>query len=329
MAFNPNLLIKLQPDSLFTDPATIPNITAQTAVPQYWLYNSGSDTSATVLTNGYFDYFANWQNTLQYNDGQYFRSGDAIYCVCEDINVTIYVSSVANGLVETIALPVGPLSVTTGDIVNQAVTAAKIANNTITATQIANGTITTTQISNTAAIIGTQLAASAAILGSQLSATAGIVGTQLANNTLSATQLATSVPQNISVPITSANFKTAFTAGLACIAAPGAGLAIVVDSVTYSFNYLTAAYTAGGAIGLQYSTAAPVNANGFAACATVAAATVTGLSAAGYITEAGSLAIATAAQFVNQGLWFTVATQNFASGSGTVTANIMYRVITV
>lgn len=343
MAFNPALLVKLQPSSLFTDPATIPNVAVSPLVPQQWLYNGSSDTIATIMTSGYFNVFANWTQTLEYNNGQYFRIGDSIYIVATDGNAFIQVTAVSP-TITTGSLPPGPLSVTNADVAaNAGIAFSKLAalpstdilvgsagnvatavamsgdatmSNTgaltvgagaITATKIATGTITTTQISGTA----------------------GITGAQLANNTITATQLATSVPQVIRVPITSANFKTAFTTGLAMIAAAGANTIIVIDSVTYTFNFLTASYTAGGAIGLQYSSAAPTSANGFAASATVAATDVTGLSAAGYETAAGALAIASAAQCVNVGVWFTVATANFATGAGTVVANIQYHVVSV
>jgi hypothetical protein len=230
-------------------------------VPQFWGYVTTDDNQATVSAANYFNYnFTLPGSNLQFN------IGDQIYCVCTDGNIELQVTAVGSPLgsaVTTQAPPadIAPGSITTAMLGANIVTAAKIANNTITATQIANGAITTTQINASAAIVGTQLAANA-----------GIVGTQLAATTITATELATSVPQVIRVPITSANFKTAYTAGLAMIPAAGANTIIIINNVTYTFNYLTAAYTGGGAIGLQYSTAAPVNAAGFAASATVAAA---------------------------------------------------------
>jgi hypothetical protein len=278
------------------------DITAPAGLPQWWGYLSTVDNVATVSAAGYF----NLDPTLEI-EFTTFHIGDLFYCVCTDGIVELQITALTPNIT-TVAFSIAAGSVTTASIANLAVTAAKIAN----------GTITTTQISPTAAITGSQLAVGA-----------GILGTQLTNNTITATQLALSVPQVISVPISSANFKTAFTAGIACIPAAGPNTLIVVNSVTYSFNFLTASYTLGGAVGLQYSTAAPVNAAGFAASSTVAAATVNGLAAAGYITEPGSLAIASAAQVVNQGVWLTVATQNFATGAGSVVANISYQVVTV
>ena len=298
--------------------------------PQLFGYVTKLDNIATVSTSTYFTPFADSfsQSLLPFP----FNVGDTIQCTCSDGNVNLTVTAI-NPIAtteETTSIVIGPNSVNTAAIQNLAVTAGKIANATITTTQIsASAAITGAQLSGSAGIIGTQLSGSAAILGSQLSATAGIVGTQLAANTLTATELALSVPQVISVPITSANFTTAYTAGLPIIAAAGTGTIINILSCTITFNYLTASYTAGGAIGLQYSTAAPVHAGGIAASATIAAANVTGLSAVGYETVAGALAINGAAGLVNAGIWLTVATQNFATGAGALTVNVVYNVLTV
>ncbi len=332
MAFNPALLVKLQPSSLFTDPATIPNVAVSPLVPQQWLYNGNGDTIATIMTAGYFNVFANWTNTLEYNNGQYFRVGDSIYIVGEDGNAFIQVATVG-ATITTTSLPPGPLSVTNADVAaNAAIAFSKLAalpstdilvgsaGNVATAVAM-TGDVT---ISNT----GVTTIGSGTVTGSKIAATT-ITGANLVANTITATQLATSVPQVARVVVSSANFKTAYTAGIALIAAAGSNTIIVVDKATFTFNYLTAAYTAGGAIGLQYSTSAPVNAGGIAASATIAAVDVTGLSAAGYESVVGALAINGTSNLVNAGLWLTVATQNFASGSGAVDISIHYHVITI
>src|SRR6188768_2079222 len=96
MAFNPALLVKLQPSTLFTDPATIPNVQPAEPVPQFWLYNSGNDVLATVTTNDYFHYFGNSRtvDTLLYNNGQLFNIGDIIWCVASDSFAWLQVISI-------------------------------------------------------------------------------------------------------------------------------------------------------------------------------------------------------------------------------------------
>jgi hypothetical protein len=265
-------------------------------LPQFWAYLT-TDDAAVVMADDYFNY----NGTLPGNNLQFFV-GDQVYCVCGDGVVTIQIAGVGTPGGSHVTTDFTPPDIAPGSI-----THAMLGSKIVEAGNIADATITTTQIS----------------------ATAGIVGTQLAAGTLTATELSVSVPQVIRVPITSANFKSAYTAGLAMIPAAGANTIIVVNSVTYTFGFLTAAYTAGGAIGLQYSTAAPVHAAGFAASATVAAADVTGLVATGHETALGAMAIASDANVVNKGVWFTVASADFATGSGPVVANISYQVITV
>lgn len=270
----------------------------QVHLPALWGYTTTTDTIATVSASQYFNQFANFNQGLTSSavNTPPLGVGDTINCVCSNGNTVLLVTSVVNGIVTAVST-IDPGSVNTAAIVNGAVTAAKIAA----------GTITTTQIS----------------------ASAGILGSQLATGTITSLELAASIPQVAYGTITSANFKTAYTAGLSLIPAYAPGTIIVPVYCTFTFNYLTAAYTAGGAIGLQWSTSAPVNAGGIAASATVAAANVTGLSAQGFQSVAGAMAINGASGLVDAGLWLTVATQNFASGSGTVDYNLMYYVILV
>ena len=299
MAFNANNL------TLWS----IPSTSRLFGLPQWWGYLT-TDTMATVEANYYF----NLGNGLKIPVGgnSTWFVGDLIYCVCSDGVVQLQIASLAidGSLVIT--------SAAVTDIPSGSITTAMLANLAVTAAKIAANTITTSQISGTAGI-----------LGSQLSSTAGIAGSQLANNTITTNQLALSVPQVLRVPITSAAFKTAFTAGLPILPAPGAGLAIIVEGVTYSVNFSTAQYTAGGAVSMQYSAAAPVNANGIAADVTLPAATVNGVTANSIVKILGALAINTQAAVVNMPVWLTVATANFATGAGSIVANIRYHVVTV
>lgn len=97
MAFNLSLLSKLQPNSPFIQDARIPNIKANAFPPQFWMYNAaaGGDASAAVEASGYFYTFANWtQNNLFFQNEQFFRLDDIIYCQCTDINVYLQVTGV-------------------------------------------------------------------------------------------------------------------------------------------------------------------------------------------------------------------------------------------
>jgi hypothetical protein len=131
MSFNPKLLSKLQPSTLFTEPADIPAITPQKFVPQFWMYNSGSDTIATVEASGYFYYFADWVNTLIYNDGQFFQVGDIVYCVCSNGSVQLTVDTL--NPITTSAYAVAPGTITGDDLANPLTTTAGITTSTTTA----------------------------------------------------------------------------------------------------------------------------------------------------------------------------------------------------
>ena len=341
MAFNPSLLSKLEPSSLFTQPATIPNVTPQNVSPQFWLYNSGNDNTATVETNGYFFYFADWLNTLQYNNGQFFNVGDLIYCTCSDASVWLSVTQV-QPQIQTLAATVGVNSVATADIQNQAVTAAKIANATITTTQIsATAAITGTQLAAGANIAGTQLAAAANIAGSQLAAAAGIIGGQLANstvtgskiapttvagsnmvnNTITATQLALSVPQTVTIAVNAATFKALYDTPLQIVAGV-AGKLIVPIAMTVSMTFVSAQYTGGGVFNLEYDNVA--HGAGVAASATVAAATINGWAASSAIMVAGALASSPFTSVVGKGLWLSNQSADFATGDSTFNITVSY-----
>lgn len=138
MAFKPANLVKLQPSTLFTDPATIPNVQPATPVVQFWLYNSGGDSVATVDTDGYFHYFGNTRTVdiLLYNNGQLFNVGDIIWCVCGDDNVWMQVTAITPTITTSIQVA-DPASVNTAAIQDGAVTNPKLAADAVTNVKVA------------------------------------------------------------------------------------------------------------------------------------------------------------------------------------------------
>jgi len=136
MAFNPALLFKMQPSTLFTQPATIPNVQAAKTAVQFWTYQAGTDNAATVEAAGYFVYFADWLNTLEYNNGQFLQVGDTIYCVCNDANVWLQVTAIGSTITTQIQ-PVSANSVNTAAIQANAVGTGQLALNTIQYARVA------------------------------------------------------------------------------------------------------------------------------------------------------------------------------------------------
>lgn len=137
MAFKPSLLTKLQPSTLFTDPATIPAVQPQTLAPQFWLYQSDGDSLATVTTSNYFRYFGNDRNQLLYNNGQSFQVGDIIWAVCNDDNAWVQITGLDP--ITTSVQVADPASVNTAAIQDLAVTNPKLAADAVTNVKVAAG----------------------------------------------------------------------------------------------------------------------------------------------------------------------------------------------
>lgn len=137
MAFKPSLLVKLQPSTLFTDPATIPAVQPQTLAPQFWLYQSDGDSLATVTTSNYFRYFGNDRNQLLYNNGQSFQVGDIIWAVCNDDNAWVQITGLDP--ITTSVQVADPASVNTAAIQDLAVTNPKLAADAVTNVKVAAG----------------------------------------------------------------------------------------------------------------------------------------------------------------------------------------------
>lgn len=128
MAFDPNLLVRLGPsDSLLVNTVNtvIQAANAAPQPPQFWLYQAGEDTIAEVNTAGYFYYYADWVNTLIYNNGNFFRVGDVIYCACSDGNAWLEVTQIG-GTIETEIQIANPDSIDTDAIQDGAVTLDKL-----------------------------------------------------------------------------------------------------------------------------------------------------------------------------------------------------------
>jgi hypothetical protein len=133
----------------------------------------------------------------------------------------------------------------------------------------------------------------------------------------------------ISGVLTQAQVTGLFAASVAAIPALGAHRVILVQDMTIEIVFGTASFAAGGAFGLQYTAAA--GAAGTPATATVAAASINGVAAtSSLVTVAGLLGITVAANVVNQGIFFTNATQAFTNaGAGAlINYKIDYSVMT-
>ncbi len=264
--------------------------------PRIYTYDTG-DTQATVAASGYFN--AGVANQGVSRD---LVTGDVIL-VWSTADGTFVWYSVTNtaGVITTAvfstAAPVG-----TADITNNAVTFAKI-QEIATVTLLGNPTGGTTEVSEVT------LGAGLAFSGSTLT-------------------VAAATGRSVAVTMTAAEWNGMYAAPKQIVAAPGANLMHVVDSVVFEVNYGAAQYAGGGAAALQYSNT--VNGAGTLATAAVAAAAVNGITAdSTFSLLPAQLAVVANALVANQGLFMSNLTGAFTTGDSPVTVTVNYHTIAV
>lgn len=125
----------------------------------------------------------------------------------------------------------------------------------------------------------------------------------------------------VRVALTSAQILAANATPITLVAAPGAGLAVVVNAVTYNLVAGGAQYATGTAGGLYYGTSAgqAIDTHGVTTLNSAAS------SAAIYLPLVANVAVASV---VNQPVVFT-ATAAFTTGTGTASINVDYIIVTL
>jgi hypothetical protein len=153
----------------------------------------------------------------------------------------------------------------------------------------------------------------------------GISNVSLAANTIGSGQLAPSLLQFATVPLTAANIIAMYTTPVLVIAAPGTGKSIVIRDCLFRMTATSTAFTSGGTFGLQYDTTAH-NA-GTLATWTGAAALIT--ASAGVADCQLGMAAGAASVVVpqNKGIYISNATGVFATGTGTAVLYVSYYVV--
>lgn len=165
------------------------------------------------------------------------------------------------------------------------------------------------------------------ILANSIADSSMIAGTitnaSIAANTIGSTQVAKNLVQLADVTLTPAQIKTLYSVPTQIIATPGVGKSIVVLQALARFTYTTPAYTAGGAVQLQYDST--VHAGGTTPLTTLAAAVLTGT--ANVDTQLGfANTSVTVAQ--NKGIFASAATADFATGTvSTLEFLVWYQIV--
>lgn len=126
------------------------------------------------------------------------------------------------------------------------------------------------------------------------------------------------------VSLTAAQFEAMYATPVLLLGAPGANRLIVVKNMDIALKYGTTQYAAGGAILAQYKNTA--HGAGTAATATLAAATINGLTADTVEIVAGVSSIVNA-NAVNQALYLSNQTGAFTTGDSTFVVTVDYSII--
>ena len=127
--------------------------------------------------------------------------------------------------------------------------------------------------------------------------------------------------QYASVAVTNAQVKALFGTGVQIIAAPAAGSLIEVVSAVLEHVFGTAAFTLGGVLQLSYGTGVTIPAS-----ATVAATFLTAPAAKQAIVLAGVMGTNLVSAVSATAIRLACATQEFATGDGTMLVKVAYRI---
>lgn len=140
-------------------------------------------------------------------------------------------------------------------------------------------------------------------------------------NTLTSTSISKNLIQTVTVSLTAANIIAMYAAPVVLIAAPGSGLTIVLLDAVFKFTATATQFTAGGTTALQIDSTA--NGAGVKPLTTFADTVIK--SASSSIQQLQSAAGTVLAS--NKGIYISNDTAAFATGTGTATVNITYRII--
>ncbi len=188
-----------------------------------------------------------------------------------------------------------------------------------------SGTVTV-QSFTPAGTVGTSNITNLAVTTAKIANNA-VTATQIANNTVDFGQIALDVAASATVALTAAQINGMYATPVQLIAAPGAGKLILIEAIIWDIAFVSAQYAAGGAIQAQYGNT--VHGAGSPASASLAAGTLNGVAASGFLANASGASVLNAPATVeNTAVYLSNATGAFTTGDSTVNLYIRYRVIT-
>jgi len=199
-----------------------------------------------------------------------------------------------------------------------------IATDTLTTATVAGSLSNALPSANIFVGSAANLATGVALTGAATISNTGVL--TIANNAVDYAQLAADVAVLGTVTLTAAQILGMYAAPVVLVAAPGVGNLIQIDSILWDIAFVTTQYAAGGPIQAQYG--ATINGGGPAASASIAAATLNGVAASGFLTEGSTGINVTKAASLNTGVYLSNTTGAFTTGNSTVTLYVKYRVMT-
>lgn len=154
-----------------------------------------------------------------------------------------------------------------------------------------------------------------------------VSGSKIANNAVDYAQMALDVAAITTVTLSAAQVNGMYATPVQLVAAPGAGKLVVIDNILWDIAFVSAQYAAGGAIQAQYGNT--IHGAGSPASASIAAATLNGVAASGYLSNGSGAATLNAPATVrNTAVYLSNATAAFTTGDSTVTLYVKYRIVT-
>lgn len=155
-----------------------------------------------------------------------------------------------------------------------------------------------------------------------------VTGSKIAANAVDYANLALDVAASTTVTLSAAQIKALYDTPVLLVAAPGSGKLVIIDSILWDIAFGTTQYAAGGALAAQYGNAA--HGAGPAASGTLAAASLNGVAASDFLSNAGSAGLLNVARTaaLNTAVYLSNATGDFTTGDSTATLYVRYRVIT-
>lgn len=154
-----------------------------------------------------------------------------------------------------------------------------------------------------------------------------VTGSKIAANAVDYANIALDVAATATVALTAAQINGMYATPVQLIAAPGSGKLILIDSILWDIAYGAAQFASGGAIQAQYGNT--VHGAGSPASASIAAATLNGVAASGFIANgSGAATLNAPATVENTAVYISNATGSFTTGDSTANLYIRYRVVT-